>query len=252
MRVLIIELINDCNMIRFITIILLVFSSFLVKGQAVSEASISQTMNLSISYDTLKSFLVKKEPPYLFNANLNHKERSIGNKMLRGNIYTSIYNASIMTYLLLSPTWLSRWDHKSDDYKAKDFFNQFKRSYTKPPVIDEDLFVTNYIGHPYQGGYYYNSVRSQGANIWQSSLYCLGQSLVWEYIWEAGFEQPSIQDMIVTPIGGVLVGELSHVATIEMSKHGFRWYEILATCVINPAYALNNKFVFNKKILPKQ
>jgi len=50
----------------------------------------------------------------------------------------------------------------------------------------------------------------------------------------------------------VLVGELSHVATIEMSKHGFRWYEILATCVINPAYALNNKFVFNKKILPKQ
>jgi len=200
------------------------------------------------SPDTLKSLFVRKNPPYLFNANLNHQERSLGNKIGRGTLYVVGYNTTILTYLIFSPTWLSRWDNTSSNFKMKEFFNQYKSSYTKPPVFDEDLFVTNYLGHPYQGGFYYNSLRSQGATMWQSALFSLGQSLIWEYGWEAGFEQPSIQDLIVTPVVGSLYGELTHCATIAMSKHGFRWYEIAAVCVFNPAYAINNGFRFNKEV----
>jgi hypothetical protein len=168
--------------------------------------------------------------------------------MLRGCLYATGYNVSILTYLIFSPTWLSRWDNTSGNFKLNEFFSQYKSSYTKPPVIDEDLFMTNYLGHPYQGGFYYNSVRSQGATIWQSALFSLSQSLIWEYGWEAGFEQPSIQDLIVTPVIGSIYGELTHVATIAMSKHGFKWYEIAAVCVFNPAYAINNGFRFNKPV----
>ena len=68
------------------------------------------------------------------------------------------------------------------------------------------------------------------------------QSVVWEYVWEGGLEQPSIQDLIVTPLGGIILGELSHRATLAMRNKGFQWYEIILTCIINPAYALNNGF----------
>lgn len=234
---------------RILTLIIPLLLFLNLKGQVVDENSIQHTISTSITPpDTLKSYLVRKEQPYLFKANLNHKERTLGNKMLRAEAYCILYDVSILTGLIYSPTWLSRWDNTSTNFKINDFLNQYKSSYSNPPVIDEDLFYTNYIGHPYQGAYYYNTVRSQGAKVWQSALYSLGQSLLWEYGWEAGFEQPSIQDLIVTPVAGSVVGELTHVATIAMSKHGFRWYEIATICIINPAYAINNKFRFNKEI----
>lgn len=84
----------------------------------------------------------------------------------------------------------------------------------------------------------------------QSSLFCLGQTLVWEYVWEAGIEQPSIQDLIITPLAGILVGEACHLATIKMSKHGFNTLEKITSCIINPSWVINNKFIFNKKKVP--
>lgn len=223
-----------------------------LKGQTQTENIVPTSGNISAtSPDTLKSIFIKKNPPFLFKANLNHHERTFGNKMLRGCLYSVGYDVTILTGLIFSPTWLSRWENEPSEYKIEDFVRQYKSSYTKPPVVDEDLFMTNYVGHPYQGAYYYNTVRSQGAKIWQSALFSLGQSLFWEYGLEAGFEQPSIQDLLVTPIGGIIVGELSHVATIAMSKHGYQWYEIATVCIINPAYAINNGFRFNKAIKPK-
>ena len=147
-----------------------------------------------------------------------------------------------MTGLVLSPTWLNQWDNLSTKLRVKSMKDQYKNSYTKPPVIDHDMLITNYLGHPYQGGFYYNSIRSQGATVLQSSLFCWAHTLLWEYGWEAGIEQPSIQDLIVTPLAGILVGELSHVATIKMSRNGFTKWEKVAVCIINPSYVINNKF----------
>lgn len=193
--------------------------------------------------DTLKSFFVKRQPPYLYSVNLNHRESSLWNKMVRGNFYVMGYNIAMGTYLVIAPEYVTKWN-KKDKFQLTSILHQYHESFTKPPVIDKDLFIVNYIGHPYQGGFYYNAIRSQGANIWQSSLFCIGQSLLWEYGWEAGMEQPSIQDLFTTPLTGILIGELSHVATIKMSKNGFKWYEVALVCIINPIFAINNKFKF--------
>jgi hypothetical protein len=221
-----------------------------VKAQTQMNSAPLSFGNSAIQTDTLKSFLVKRNPPLIHSLYMNHKEKPILNKVGRGCIYGLIYNTSIMTGLVLSPTWLNQWDNLSTRLKFESMKNQYKNSYTKPPVIDHDAYITNYVGHPYQGGYYYNCVRSQGANILQSSLFCLGQTLLWEYVWEAGIEQPSIQDLITTPFAGILVGEACHLATIKMSKHGFNTLEKVATCIINPSWVINNKFIFNKKKLP--
>ncbi len=176
-----------------------------------------------------------------FRSGLKHSEKTFGNKMLRGTGYALGDNAVIMTALVLSPEYISQWDRK-EVFTATAMREQYIRTFTTAPVKDNDLAVINYIGHPYQGSFYFNATRSQGALFWQASLFTILQSALWEYVWEGGLEQPSIQDLIITPLGGILLGELSHRATLAMRKNGFQWYEIIATCIINPAFAINNGF----------
>ncbi len=73
-------------------------------------------------------------------------------------------------------------------------------------------------------------------------FFFLTQSLLWEYVWEGGLEQPSVQDLIITPLGGIILGELTHRAALAMGKDGFNWYKIILTCILNPAFAINNGF----------
>lgn len=222
-------------MLKFQLLVLAIFLKFIAMAQLRNN-----DFNLSSS-DTLNSIFVKKNPPFLYSARINHQDDGLCCKMWRGTLYVTGYNITMGTYLLVAPEYISKWN-KKEKLKLTSIKNQYHRSYTEAPVIDCDLWYINYIGHPYQGGFYYNTVRAQNATIWQSSLFCFGQSLLWEYGWEAGMEQPSIQDLITTPLLGIVVGELSHVATLKMSRNGFRWYEAAVVCLINPSFALNNGF----------
>lgn len=116
------------------------------------------------------------------------------------------------------------------------------RAWTSSPVWDKDPWMTNFIGHPYAGGFYYNMLRSQGASPRTSFLYSTGQSLLWEFVVEAVAEQPSIQDLLFTSNLGSVVGELSHRATIRMGRDGFSTLEKILTTLINPVYVFNNGF----------
>lgn len=176
----------------------------------------------------------------------NFQYRSFENKFWRGMGYSLIYNITMGLYLISLPDEITQW-HAVDKFKIPHMLNQYKNSFTTAPVIDQDLWYVNYLGHPYQGSFYYNSIRAQGGTILQSSLYNLFQSTIWEYIWEGGLEQPSINDMIVTPLLGSLLGELTHHATLSMRKNGFKWYEKAFVIVFNPAYAINNGFKENKR-----
>ena len=226
---------TTCRILLFF-LFFLIFSSGNAQNQSFDSNSIK---------DTLSSSKYTNQD-YNYSVYFNHQEESFCNKMLRGTKYVVGFNLTMGAYLVIAPENISKWG-KKDKFKMPTIINQYRESFTKPPVIDHDLWYINYIGHPYQGGFYYNTVRAQGASFWQSSLFCIGQSVFWEYGWEAGMEQPSLQDLITTPFIGILVGELSHVATIKLSKNGFRWYEAALVCIINPSYAINNKFKFNNR-----
>lgn len=73
-------------------------------------------------------------------------------------------------------------------------------------VWDNDQMGTNMFLHPYHGNLYYNSARSNGYNYWESGLFALGGSAMWELFMEN--EYPSINDIIATPIGGLSLGEV--------------------------------------------
>ncbi len=88
------------------------------------------------------------------------------------------------------------------------FFKRWWMHVKKGAVWDRDNWVFNYVLHPYGGAAYYMSARSQGFNTWQSALYSLSIStLFWEYGIEAFMEYPSIQDLIITPVVGSIIGE---------------------------------------------
>jgi hypothetical protein len=73
-------------------------------------------------------------------------------------------------------------------------------------VWDNDQIATNLFGHPYQGSLYYNAARSNGYNYLASSLFAVAGSATWELFMEN--EYPSINDVLSTPIGGTILGEV--------------------------------------------
>ena len=120
--------------------------------------------------------------------------------------------------------------------------SNFKRAYTSPPVWDKDDWTVNYVGHPLQGAYYFNTLRSQNCSFLASAAFNLFHTLVWEYVLEAGLEQPSAQDLITTPLAGIALGELAHFLTQKMHRGGFTTAEKILVTVINPAYVINNGY----------
>lgn len=212
-------------------IFLSIFSVFLSYGQA-SVNPKSKKLSF-VRYPAYKDSLTSV-------LHLRNQEATFGRKMLRAEGFVLGFQSATIGLLFALPEGVSSWDKDN----VKKFGANIKRAFSSAPVIDYDNWYINYLGHPYQGAYYYNSVRSQGAKVWQAALFSLTQSMLWEYTLEAGIEQPSIQDIIVTPIAGSLLGELFHFSTQKMSKNGFRWYEKAFIVVFNPMYAVNNGFRF--------
>lgn len=120
---------------------------------------------------------------------------------------------------------------------VRDGVNHLGRAYTAPPVMDTDWWFHNYVGHPYGGSIYYNAVRSQGASQRQSTFFAFVLSTQWEYFFEAFAERPSIQDLIVTPVAGSILGELSHRLTLQLKKGGTNFGEKVLILITNPMHA---------------
>lgn len=91
---------------------------------------------------------------------------------------------------------------------ARISLNSVKRNLTSGFKWDNDNLGDNMFLHPYSGNLYFNAARSNGYNFWQSSLFSVGGSLMWELFMEN--EYPSTNDIIATPVGGMVLGEITH------------------------------------------
>lgn len=80
-----------------------------------------------------------------------------------------------------------------------------KRNWREGFKWDNDNLGTNTFLHPYNGNLYFNAGRANGFNFWQSELFAIGGSGMWEMFMEN--EYPSTNDFIATPIGGAVIGE---------------------------------------------
>lgn len=124
----------------------------------------------------------------------------------------------------------------------EDAWGHYKEAWTKPPVFDKDPATVNYLGHPYFGANFYLSQRNVGESPLYSFFFSVFCSTFFEYNIESWSERPSINDLIITPVVGSILGELIYRATEEMRKDGFTKAEKIAVTIINPLYVLQNGY----------
>ena len=104
----------------------------------------------------------------------------------------------VLFYLL--PESIAGWD---DDKKNGIGFSRWKSNVTSP-VMDEDHPLINYFGHPYFGAAYMMLARRAGYSEFQAFIYAVVMSSGFEVV-ESFLERISIQDLIVTPVGGYIM-----------------------------------------------
>jgi hypothetical protein len=124
----------------------------------------------------------------------------------------------------------------------EDAVEHFKEAWTKPPVFDKDPWTVNYPGHSWFGMTYYLSQRNYGESPLYSFLFSTFTSTCFEYFIESWSERPSINDLIVTPVVGSILGELVFRATQHMRKDGFTKAEKILVTIINPLHVLQNGY----------
>jgi hypothetical protein len=118
------------------------------------------------------------------------------------------------------------------------------------PDLDRDPFSVNQLGHPYQGSIYYGLARSAGLGYWESLLYTIGGSVLWETAGET--TPPSINDHVATGIGGTFVGEaMFRMASLLLEGGGETpgfWRE-LGAAVLSPPTGFN-RLLFGERFRP--
>lgn len=153
--------------------------------------------------------------PYSTTARYENWGRLAGNTAL-------LFSGGFTTLAILQvlPEDATAWNKK--EISSVPLFKRWWRNVKKGPVVDKDNPIFNFALHPYAGAAYYMSARSQGFNMWGSFLYSAFISTVfWEYGIEAFMEIPSLQDLLITPICGSIIGEGFYRLKREIVDRGY-------------------------------
>ena len=118
---------------------------------------------------------------------------------------TALLAVGTLGVLYLLPTSYTGWDRDT----LKDINGSYKHNVENRGIIwDPDDGFFNYIAHPYVGAVYYIAARKSGYDEFKSFLYSFTMSaLLWELGIEAVSQSPSMQDLVITPGVGAILGE---------------------------------------------
>ena len=151
-----------------------------------------------------------------------------------GIILGAQVGAAAVTYLM--PQSFSGWSAE----QKRNSFKKYSRNFTHP-VMDKDKAYINYGLHPYWGATYYTRARERNLDKATSFAYSAFMSAMYEFGAECLAERPSIQDLIVTPVGGSLLGAFvfEPIRNSIKSKSELRWYDHTLLVVTDPLGVLS-------------
>ncbi len=134
-----------------------------------------------------------------------------------------LVGAGVATMVILDalPADATAWN-KTENAKIP-IWDRWVRNVTAGPVWDRDNPTFNYLLHPYAGAVYYMGARSNGFNCWGAFIYNLCVSTIfWEYGFESFNEIPSVQDLVITPVVGSILGEGFYLIKRHIVGNGYR------------------------------
>ena len=160
----------------------------------------------------------------------------------RDTAYLLSYHMAAIGILYMLPESISNWSEEDkEDYSLSTWWDNVRN-----PQWDDDKHWINYLAHPYWGAAYYVRARERGFDERESFWYSVAMSTAYEFGAEALFEQPSIQDLVVTPVGGVIVGEyFLYLRARTVARYGpgenMRFSDRALLAVTDPLGAINRQ-----------
>lgn len=112
------------------------------------------------------------------------------------------YQAAAIAVLYTMPEDVSKWSAEQKDNLGLSVWWDNASN----PVWDKDPHVINYVLHPYWGASYFVRARERGYSNTESFFYTALLSSAYEFGAESLVEKASIQDLVVTPVAGALLG----------------------------------------------
>ncbi len=123
----------------------------------------------------------------------------------------------------------------------------WRKTFTLPPVWDRDSISWNYGVHPIMGSFSYLSYRNRGGHWAEAFAGAALNSVIYEYIIAGATQRPSINDMIVTPVLGSLLGEgIYQVRKRMLRDHHLTFLEKAVVTVTDPFEVFYYGFNFKK------
>ena len=140
-------------------------------------------------------------------------------KLIEDSLYLQLLMISSVGFLTLLPESITSWD--MEELQKQTLAQRWFENVSSTPVWDNDDWTINYIGHPVSGAFYYTMARNDGMSIGESAAFsALMSTFFWEYGYESFAEIPSIQDLIITPLFGSILGEGMIVLQGKLDQKG--------------------------------
>jgi hypothetical protein len=141
------------------------------------------------------------------------------------------YEAVAAGILYLLPESLTHWTAEQRRTSLQNWWENVRH-----PQWDTDHWYVNYLGHPYFGAIAYIRARERRFGALGGVGYAALLSGLYEYGIEALFERPSYQDLLVTPVGGLLLGALLFEPIREhiRRKSERHWYDHVTLALTDP------------------
>ncbi len=200
-------------MYRLLSILIIFCAAFTVSGRSpampdtVPDAAPPRETVFPVN--TLHPVERPVESIYCFpdrNTSLTFSHPDWKRMWINAGVLTGCYVAALFVLEML-PEDATNWN-RAEFYHVPLWTRWRKHVLREGPEWDHDNPIFNFVLHPYSGAAYFMAARSCGFNFWGSLLFSTFISTVcWEFGIEAFMEQPSYQDIFVTPLVGAVMGE---------------------------------------------
>ncbi|MCJ7555723.1 MAG: DUF3943 domain-containing protein [Gammaproteobacteria bacterium] len=160
----------------------------------------------------------------------------------RDTIYFVSYQLVSLGLLYMAPESVSNWTPEDKDSVGFDkWWNN-----VSDPQWDSDKWWINYVLHPYWGASYFVRARMRGYDSAESFWYSFALSSIYEFGVEAIFEEPSIQDIFITPALGSVLGSAfmnirEGIYAKQFTEEGIGGWDRVVLGVTDPLGWLNSQ-----------
>jgi hypothetical protein len=151
-------------------------------------------------------------------------------------LYTTLETALVLAG---GTIWYLRHGTDGRWSRALEWQSWQRKFLAEDVTFDGDRFNTNAIGHPIGGASYYQIARSNGIGPGGSFLTSVLASTFWEYFIELP-EHPSLNDMIMTPVAGAIIGETTYRLGRYLARSGTSGPRCAGAFLFAPLAALND------------